>query len=304
MVIFTLPVLLSVICIEVLTRNIPNDYSYKKKYLDRNAKNIEVLILGSSTTYFGIDPQFIKLKTFNAAHVAQSLNFDLEILKKYKSQLNSLRYIVVPVDYASLYYRLEKSPEAIREKNYEIYYGINRGNIFQINMGLLDENVNTPLRLYQYYFKKRSDISCSALGWGTKFNSKNNKDLISTGEKAAKRHFALFKGQNFNENIADLKEMIRFASAAKIKIIFFTAPVYKSYVEKMEIDKMNNTINYLGALADSNPSTKYYNLLTDNSFNASDFYDANHVNEMGARKLSLKIDSLLNLQIFTRLAVE
>jgi hypothetical protein len=38
----------------------------------------------------------------------------------------------------------------------------------------------------------------------------------------------------------------------------------------------------------------YVNLLTDSSFTATDYYDAAHLNDIGAKKLSMKIDSLLN----------
>ena len=38
----------------------------------------------------------------------------------------------------------------------------------------------------------------------------------------------------------------------------------------------------------------YYNFLTDKSFIAEDYYDADHLNEIGAKKLTLKIDSIIN----------
>jgi hypothetical protein len=39
---------------------------------------------------------------------------------------------------------------------------------------------------------------------------------------------------------------------------------------------------------------KYLNLLTDKAFDEKDFYDADHLNEIGAKKFTLKIDSLIN----------
>ena len=39
----------------------------------------------------------------------------------------------------------------------------------------------------------------------------------------------------------------------------------------------------------------YQNFLLDSSFSAIDFYDADHLDEIGAKKLTSKIDSLINL---------
>ena len=69
------------ISFELLLRNIPNDYSFKKNYLNTKSNSIEVLFLGSSHIYYGINPEYISRNSFNGSHISQSLNFDLEILE-------------------------------------------------------------------------------------------------------------------------------------------------------------------------------------------------------------------------------
>ncbi|OCB78491.1 hypothetical protein [Flavobacterium crassostreae] len=118
---FLIPILVVMTSFELLLRNIPNDYSYKKKYLDAKSDGIEVLFLGSSHIYFGINPEYITKKSFNVAHSSQSLNFDLEIIKKYKNRWKNLKYIIVPIDYFSMYTTLEDAIEKWRVKNYSIY---------------------------------------------------------------------------------------------------------------------------------------------------------------------------------------
>src|SRR5438128_2739032 len=120
-----IPDLLFFIGCEVLLRNIPNVYSYKNYYLDVNAKNIEVLILGGSTAYYNINPDYLKEKSFNAAYHAQSLNFDYEILRKFDAKLTNLKWIILPLSYPSLFFRLENWREPRKVHNYIIYYGFN-----------------------------------------------------------------------------------------------------------------------------------------------------------------------------------
>ena len=57
---------------EFLVRHIPNDYNSKIKYLQEHSSEIEILALGSSHAYFGVNPDFLSSKCFNLSHIAQT----------------------------------------------------------------------------------------------------------------------------------------------------------------------------------------------------------------------------------------
>jgi hypothetical protein len=293
LLIFILPIIILAVSLEVLLRRIPNEYSFKKQFLDRNSDSIRVLILGSSHSFCGINPEYMKSKSFNASLYSQSIDLDLKILKKYENNWHSLRYIVIPIDYYSLYYRLEQGIESWRIKNYNIYFDIKTNNSILDNTEILGNKLNFNLnRLYQYYVCDKS-ITCSNLGWGVDFNSKNKKNLLATGKESAKRHQAK-NNEFFDENVVTLKEIIEFAHARNIKVLLYTSPAYKTYVQNLEYHQLNNTINTVTKIANSYKNVVYYNLLNDKSFNEKDFYDADHLNEIGAKNLTLRIDSIIN----------
>ena len=102
-----LPILFFFLVLEIAIRKIPNDYQLKKDYLDKNAAEINTLILGSSHTFYGLNPEYFSKKTFNAAYVSQSLDLDYEILKKYDSKLKNLKTVIVPISYFSLFETLD-----------------------------------------------------------------------------------------------------------------------------------------------------------------------------------------------------
>lgn len=294
--IFLLPILALLITSELLLRNIPNDYSYKKRYLDLKSNEIEVLYLGSSHIYFGINPEYSKFNSFNAAHISQSLNFDVAILEKYINNWSKLKYILIPIDYFSMYTTLESGIEKWRVKNYSIYYNINcKSSNYKLNFEILNGQLKTNLdRLKSHYLNNSTDVTCNKLGWGISYSSKNGKDLIETGKTAAKRHTKdINENPFFEENINTVNELIEFAKKSKVKIIFLTCPAYKTYADNLEQKQLNNTINIISQIADKNSNTIYFNLLNDKTFNAEDFYDADHLNEKGAKKLTIKIDSLI-----------
>ncbi|WP_457268076.1 hypothetical protein [Pedobacter sp. UYEF25] len=285
------------ISFELLLRNIPNDYSFKNNYLNAKSNTIEVLFLGSSHIYFGIDPEYITRKSFNGAHISQSLNFDLAILEKYNDRWENLKYVIIPIDYFSMYSTLEDGIENWRVKNYRIYYDISTfGNYwsgFEIFNGKLPTNI---LRAKSYLFNKKSDITCNKFGFGTSYNSQDSKDLIETGKTAAKRHTIKLENNQtiFSENIQTVKSIIEFAKNHNVKIIFITCPAYLTYSENLNPIQLDNSVNIIKQLSAKNTNTAYYNFLTDKTFIAKDFYDGDHLNEIGAKKLTLKIDSIIS----------
>ncbi|HEV2353305.1 MAG TPA: hypothetical protein VGR89_03635 [Puia sp.] len=102
---------------EIFLRAVPTSYRIKDEQLNADASHIEVLILGNSHATYGLDPRVFSLDAFNIASVNQSLYFDKRIMLKYLGRLTNLKYVLVSVDYHSLYY----SDEGAR--NVWSYYG-------------------------------------------------------------------------------------------------------------------------------------------------------------------------------------
>ena len=202
----------------------------------------------------------------------------------------------MPVDYFSLFSTLQNSDEAWRVKNYKIYYGIHlnhSGGVLD-NFEILNSKIDVDIgRTSAYYRKNIYTLTCSKFGWGTAFKSENKQDLNLTGISAAKRHLAA-SAQYFNECVQNLKSIIEFAKARNIKVLIYTSPAYKTYVENLNRHQLEQTINAVTNTSKSYNNVTYFNLLTDTSFVASDFFDADHLDEIGAKKLTLKLDSLLN----------
>jgi hypothetical protein len=102
-----LPIVLVAFICEVAFRAIPNDYKLKRHYLDKNALQIETLILGSSHALYGINPEYFTTKTFNGSNISQSINYDYQIIKKYEKDLKNLKTLILPLSYFTLFRKLE-----------------------------------------------------------------------------------------------------------------------------------------------------------------------------------------------------
>lgn len=294
-VLFILPVFTLLILADLLLRNIPNDYSFKKKYLDVHSNEVEVLYLGSSHSYYGINPDYSNFKSFNASHISQSLDFDLAIFKKYNGNWKNLKYVVIPIDYFSLYSNLQDGIEKWRVKNYAIYYNLNEKSSYLNNFEILNGQFKGNfMRLKSHYINNTSNLTTNNLGWGFNYNSKNGIDLIESGKTAAKRHTIINEWhESFQNNVNTINAFIDLAEKNNIKIIFVTTPAFKTYVQNLNHNQLDTTIETITQITSKSLNSVYYNLLNDKSFIAEDFYDADHLNEKGAKKLTFKIDSLI-----------
>jgi hypothetical protein len=296
----SLPLLIAAIGLEVWLRNIPNDYLAKKEYLDQHSAEIEILILGSSHSFYGLNPAFFDLKTFNASHISQSLNYDLAILKKYEARFKNLKNIILPISYFTLFEKLDTEPDSWRIKNYHIYYGISTSKSIIYYSEVLSNQLNVNLtRLVSYYLFKQSAITCTKLGWGINFNSKKAQDLIETGKTASQRHSknAIHSAKYqaiFSENQSTLDAILEWSKKRNIKILLLTPPAFESYRQNLNPAQLNFCIETASKIASKYTNCMYLNLLSDANFKAQDFYDADHLSEIGAKKLSPLINSKIN----------
>jgi len=291
---FSFPFLLALFSIEVLIRIAPNDFTVKKEFLDIHSNDVETLILGSSHTFYGISPYFFESHCYNASQVSQTLGYDYEVLKKYRSRWSKLSTIIIPISYFSLFEKLEFSKESWRIKNYLIYYQMNDTSHklkhhFEVTTIDFKKNIK---KILKKHVKKESNITCSNLGWGTSFNSEFNKSLQLTGKINAERN--TYKNLDlYNTNINTLEKIILFCKEKDVQIIFFTPPAHIVYRDNLNEFQLNKTLSSIVELTNKNENCLFINLLDDPSFIDEDFYDADHLNEIGAKKLSLIINNLV-----------
>lgn len=295
LIIFIFPVIVTLIATEILLRNIPNEYSIKKEYLDANSNNIEILVLGNSHTYRGVNPAYIKGEVYNAAFFSQSLDYDFAILNKYNGDWDNLRSIILPISYGSLYTNLDSGIESWRAKNYNIYFDLSKGEEWKY----LTETFSSPLksnifRINDYYFRNLDISPVTELGWYHKGEDNLPQLLVENGKQAAERHT---KKSNslLKSNLDQLQNILSLAKQNKWKILFVTTPTFHTYWEHLSQNQMNNTIEIISKLSLQNDFVKYYNFIDSPEFTKEDFDDADHLNGKGAAKFSEILNNLIQI---------
>jgi hypothetical protein len=298
LVVFVMPILLALLFVEYKLANMENSYSYKRKNLENKLDSIEVLVLGDSHTYFGVDPEGFDDYTFNLANVSQSLDVDSQLINMYVLRMPQLKYVFINVSYTSLCYRLQNVEDRWRTYFYEQYFGFN----FKDTLSSLNPKHYSKIALYSprvalYYLLKGFEN-----GTSRKINQKGfyrTGDVcdstgidIKTGKFKAQEHTRLCdKGSGF-KNIHTLEYMLRVFKSRNIKPIIITTPTYLTYYRNIDKDlwlKAQNDIEAVGKKYD----VKYLNLLEDKRFDICDFVDNDHLNVKGAKKYSRILNALI-----------
>ncbi|NLE25431.1 MAG: hypothetical protein GX625_08835 [Clostridiaceae bacterium] len=285
-------IMVTCIIIEHLLRQIPNDYSLKAEYLNEHSDSIEVLFLGGSHSVSGLNPELMRMKSFNAANFSQSLDYDLAILKEYENNWSSLKYIVIPVSVPSLHVDLENSVENWRAKNYILYFNIKISKhpkfYSEILNGLLFKNI---LDIYYYKTNDTDHIKCSKLGWVKEDNDGATTKILEAGKEAAMRHTKI-DDDHFGMMTGVLNSILEFAEYRNISTILFTPPAYKSYTDHLCYDTWARTQKLIAEKVKDHNNCYYYDLMFDEGYDEEHFFDGDHLNSSGAVLLTSFIDSL------------
>lgn len=289
--IFIFPILVLIFTFEFFLQKIPNEYKYKSNYLNNQSHNIEVLILGSSHSFYGINPEYFDLNTFNASHNGQTLDYDYKIFNKYRTKLTNLKFLILPISYFTLYSRIEHSGVEWRIKYYDKYYHFNKRQTLLSKLEITKWNLHSNINKIISYYNSDIKDCCSILGWGSAIKTLDSPDLKMTGKQAAMSHTCddINSSTNLNiyyEHIEYLDSILSWCQNNHVNTLLITPPAYQSYISNLSSEQLGTTIKTCKTLSTKYAKCQYLNLLYDPSFFECDFYDADHLSKDGATKLS------------------
>lgn len=272
-------------------RRIPNDYNYKATYYRHHDKEIKIWNVGSSHAYYGINPDYFEKTAFNGAHVSQSLDFDLKLLRKYIRRMDSLEVFILPVSYFSLFSRLEKGAEAWRCINYSEYplaqFGLRK------NLRIFGDQAAFD-RAKEALKGSRNDRSCLDNGMGSAFRYENRYvQLDSIAAVSAARHKKSLHRKIMAQNESYIKQMARLCQKHQTKLILLSTPVHQSYYQLLDSTQLAITRETCHRIAADFPHCHYLDWMQDERFVTEDFFDADHLNHQGAIKLTQYLNDFI-----------
>ena len=271
---FALPVAMLIATGEAYVRRLPNPARDKHAWMQRHSPEVETLVLGSSHTFYGIDPSRLGEHAYSLAMVSQTYRYDYYLLTHYP--MPRLRTLILPFSYFSLYEDFETVSDAFYAARYRIY---------------MDCDIHSRLSAYNlecawwssFREKLRSLYEPQRLTWdergfGTNYTlSSRPTDWDNGAERAAHNTYADTSAVALNTHY--LCAIRDFCRQRGIRFVLTTPPTYATFRAHQAAEQRARNAAVIDSLC--LPLLDYE---ADPRFGDEDFYDADHLNTFGARR--------------------
>ncbi len=281
LVLFLLPLVL----FEVYVRNQWIDpYDAKRAFLENEKSTCEVLILGTSHAWSGLNPEWVSKNCLNLANAFQPFYYDYQILEKYIPQMGSLNTIILPMSYTSFF----NKPSAYHQNLYSIYWNLSPYGETMISDHSLVLSLGLERLVERLIDNENNFVNKGWLALEGEYNG---------SFKLAKMRLDLMHEnmdmQNWDESVSWLNKILALGKEHKLRMVLYYPPYSKELNRQMEAYPFNQRINdYLTTLSgNDNIELHYFN---NNEIYSNDlFKDADHLNAEGAFVLSSAIREIL-----------
>jgi hypothetical protein len=300
--IFLLPVLAVFLLLETYLRNVDTLYKEKARALNEISDSVEVLVLGNSHACYGVNPTQFDLFGYNLAQPNQSLYFDKRITLQYLDRLIKLKYVLISVDFHSLYFSSQGARDMWSYYAYGIEYE-NRTN-FLAKMSLLYGYtpqvswvfLKNDIRAWGNGGQNLVDVEDGANVSGSGWCYFETTDTVMLNDKGCAHRAEIFNSlvtssKEREKVLADLDDFIAKLKEKNVVPVLFTAPCFESFnarLDKQVDDQNEKDILMLIKKHD----IKYWDF-SSADLTASDFHNCDHLNKIGAKKFSDMINSKL-----------
>lgn len=262
-----------------------DSYAFKKHLVESTLETNEVIILGSSLSWTGLNPNLISDRCVNLANFNQAFYHDLKIMEKYLPQSKNLKAVVLPLSSPSFY----ALPSERADQLYDLYWN------FPPHSGKRDlENYSAIMAfgLWEGLKLIPGDTGiANGRGWGA-------FDITYDGNEAdALARIGLlekeFKEENFAVCSGYFRQIVGLCAKHKVRLILFLPP-YSTTVNKFLEPKAyeQKMMEYIRQSCATLP-VECYNLNDNTVFTTDCFRDPDHLNVKGSRLLSAQMKEII-----------
>ncbi len=282
-----------VLPIEYGIRNDSNIYSVKNENFLANINDIQILVLGSSHSLFGLSAQTLSKRAFNLSNVNQTYNYDEAFIKKYIDKMPNLRVVILSLSPFSLAMQMGGESINFRQYYYKHFMDIVPDGI------LLDKSFDKNfLQNFSWTFslgfmRSIKDIYADFLT--VKIDNYGDYDapignaqgFKNHGEQTAKRHGNPMIKSEVLQSIKNIKAMLDKNGVQLLLVTTPTLHFYNQAYSKQAMDDFYATVLQKLNLTRTNLFSDFYG--DENGYEFSDFHDPDHLSKPGAIKFSSRV---------------
>ena len=225
----------------------------------------------------------------------QTPEYDLALLEHYLPLMPNIKQVIMPVSYFT--FRdpmIEKGDEWMLAVRYKIHMGLPMHSDFSIyNLEISDFDAYKG-KLKNLILKEPSN-KCDSLGFGLGFTLTARDERWKEISVARAEKHTLSNPGRFDQVRATHERLVSLAKRHDIDVVLITTPSWHAYASALDSVQLAEMYEGIDDLL-KYERVVYYDFLKDDRFKESDFYDPDHLNDIGAAKLTqILADTLLSI---------
>lgn len=297
--VFLIPIFMVTAIFEIYLRKKNTVYEEKLEGLISGYNNIELLILGNSHSLNNVDPNQFQVNAYNMAASNQSIYFDKRITLKHIDSLKNLRYVMISIDYHSLYFSSQGIRDTWSYYDYGIKYKNKKEQLSDISYFWFGYTPKITLSIIKDGILKKihgelTDADQVIKGW-MPLNGQDKSSFSDNGLESRANYFLreVRKSAESKEILIDLEDFIIELKKRDIQPILFTMPMYKGIYDLLDENHLirnRENVNYLSKKFE----IRYLDFTRDSVYNKLFFFNSDHLNKKGA----ILFSNNLNKSIF------
>ena len=274
---------------EMCVRSVGNTYSFKRQVMLHNHEKVQTLVMGASHTYYGIKPDLLDGNAISLAYVSQQMQYDEFLLKQV--DYPQLKNVILGISYSTFFNdRLENMRTWYLAIYYKIYMHYPEHSDFSYYNFEFSDMDNFRKKL-GYFFRRESTVDCDPYGWGRSYSlEKKNMKVWNEGNSGAEteenQRGKWPEAEKFaKKHLATLTRIADFCKQRGARLILVTTPChnqYTRYLKPHQLRRMHELVDQIRKTHD----VTYLDYLYDKRFEDNDFYDPDHLSDVGAEKFT------------------
>lgn len=294
--ILILPIILVWVGLEIFYRTVPNNYTFKNELIKTKSDSVEVLIFGDSHTFYGLNPKYFSKPVLNMANVSQTIYFDKLLFEEHVDYLDSLKFVIIPIEYTTLSQIDNSQEDYWRKYFYATQMELNVPTIKWFDPKQYSLALTQKLGKTGTYVKNFLDdktlIGCDENGWGNTYvTTLDSLELNRLAKLISRKHDD--GSMDFTKNLNRIKDIIERCTEKNIKVVLVNMPVSQPYLKLLNQEEVKAISAISKKLDETYSNVINVNLLYDDRFMQNDFHDADHLNINGAKKCSEIINNII-----------
>ena len=277
------------------------NYFYKRVALENQIEKIEVLVDGSSNTFYGVNPEQFSHYGFNLAFPGHGMFYDAQMIRKFSERMPALRMVVLTVNFFTLGTADAEFTQSWRAFFDRQYFGIptdgGEGVVGALKFWFEPRNFS-KIALYGDTMKTQAtqdykvpvDIIASPSGWFDAGTVSVDSALF-LGSEAAKAHSTSTSERNYDQNLRYWDGLIDELKRRKIAVVIVELPTDASYYKFLDSKKVKGMKDTLEEFAKRH-GVRFMDYTGDPRFSSRDFSWEliDHMNASGANKFGKILD--------------